>query len=68
MYCCWHHSLPPTYACNQITTGLDGEPKLDFSSYDTVFACPPGTQPGLYLDEQAFHKVKCCREGVGAAR
>jgi len=42
---------------HKVVTGPGGEPKVDFSSYDTVFSCPRGTQPGLYIDEDAFHKV-----------
>jgi len=42
----------------KVITGHDGEPEVDYSSYDTVLACPKGTQPGLYIDEDAFHKVK----------
>jgi len=42
----------------KVITGRSGEPEVDYSSYDTVYSCPKGTQPGLYIDEDAFHKVK----------
>ena len=36
--------------------------QVEFSSYDTVLNCPPGTQPGYYVDESDWSKgVQCLR-------
>jgi len=48
------------FDCRVTVDPETGVAKVDYSSYDTVFNCPEGTQPGLYHDETAFHKgVRC---------
>jgi hypothetical protein len=44
------------YDCRVGVDALTGEPTLDSSGY-AVAACPPGSQPGYYLDEQQWHLV-----------